>query len=129
MGAPEYAPKVIDHFTSPRNVGSLPEATGCGLAGDGVDGSLRIEVSVRATAGWIHEARFRAFGCSAAIAAASVTTELLTGATLDDAQRLTAKAIEAALGGLPPDKRYCADYAALAASRAVTAAAAAEEGL
>ena len=71
----------------------------------------------------MEEARFRAFGCSASIASASVTTEILGGRTLESARRIEPAEIEAALGGLPESKRHCAEYAAAAARAAAEDAA------
>ncbi|MDQ3856777.1 MAG: iron-sulfur cluster assembly scaffold protein [Chloroflexota bacterium] len=119
----EYSAQVIDHFTSPRNPGSLSDASGRGEAGDGKSGEILIQISLRATGDLIEEARFRAFGCSATIASASVTTELLRGCSLREAALLSPEEIESALGGLPESRRYCAEYAARAAR------AAAEDGL
>lgn len=114
-----YSPQVLAHYTEPRNPGALPGATGRGRSGDGAGGDLMIEIAIRASGDVVEEARFRAFGCSATIAAASATTVLLRGRDLPGARTLSAEAIEAALGGLPEGKRHCAEHAALAARAAV----------
>jgi NifU-like protein involved in Fe-S cluster formation len=111
---------VVDHATNPRNVGILDDADGVGADGNPVYGNL-VRLYVAVSAGRIRAARFKAFGCSATIAAASVTTELATGATLAAARALNAEAVEGALGGLPPEKRYCAEVAAGALQRALDA--------
>lgn len=116
--SPEYTPQVIEHFSNPRNPGALPDPTGRGQAGEGANGELMIQISLRAPDGVVEEARFRAFGCSASIASASVATELLRGRTLQAASALSAREIEDALGGLPESKRHCARYAADAAQSA-----------
>ena len=113
-----YSEIVIDHATNPRNVGSLESADAVGADGNPVYGNL-VHIYVRVTAECIQAARFKAFGCSATIAAASMTTVLASGSTLRTARRLDAAAIEAALGGLPPEKRHCADVAAGALQRAL----------
>lgn len=118
MTTTEYTPQVVDHFTNPRNPGRLPDATGSGQAGDGKNGELLIQISIQASEGVVKEARFRAFGCSASIACASVTTELLGGRTLEGALALAPEEVEAALGGLPQSRQYCARYAADAARAA-----------
>ena len=118
MATTEYTPQVIDHFTNPRNPGVLPDATGRGQAGEGTRGELMIQISIRAQDGVVEEARFRAFGCSASIASASVTTELLAGRTIASALELAPEEIKAALGGLPESKSHCAHYAAEAARAA-----------
>lgn len=121
-GVTEYTPQVIDHYENPRNPGTLPDADGVGQAGDGRNGDLLIRISLRSAGGVVEEARFRAFGCSASIASASVATELLAGRSLEAAEQLAPEEIEAALGGLPDHKRHCARYAAEAARAAATAA-------
>jgi len=115
----EYTPEVVEHFQNPRNPGALPNATGNGQEGDGTNGELLIQIQIRANAQTVMEARFRAFGCSASIASASVTTELLQGRSLRSALTLDAAEIEDALLGLPVNKRHCAEYAAKAARAAV----------
>lgn len=115
----EYTPEVIDHYSNPRNPGPLPDASGRGQAGQGTGGELLIQVAIRARDGVVEEARFRAFGCSASIASASVATELLTGRSLPAALELHAGEIEQVLGGLPPSKQHCAALAAAAACAAV----------
>lgn len=119
--ATEYTPLVIEHFTNPRNPGSLPDATGTGQSGDGSNGEILIQIALRAGGGAdgvIEEARFRAFGCSASIASASVVTELLQGRTLGAALTLGADEVEAALGGLPASRKHCAEHAVRAARAA-----------
>lgn len=118
----EYTSQVIDHYVNPRNPGTVAEADGVGQAGDGTNGELLIRISLRSAEGVVEEARFRAFGCSASIASASVATELLAGRSLESAEQLSAEEIEAALGGLPDHKRHCARYAAEAARSAAAAA-------
>ncbi len=118
MAEISYSPQVVDHFTNPRNPGVLPDATGRGRAGGGSSGEILVQISVRSEDGVIAESRFRAFGCSATIAAASVTTELLRGRRLEDALCLEPGEVEEALGGLPGDRHYCAEYAAEAARAA-----------
>lgn len=118
MSFTDYSQQVIDHYTEPRNPGALPGATGRGQAGDGAHGELLIQIQLRASGEVIEEARFRAFGCSASIAAASVTTELLRDRTVESALGLQAEEVERALGGLPEGKRHCASYAAEAARAA-----------
>ncbi|HLH26523.1 MAG TPA: iron-sulfur cluster assembly scaffold protein [Chloroflexota bacterium] len=115
-----YSDTVIDHATRPRNVGTLEGADGVGADGDPVYGN-QVRISIRVAAGAVQAARFKAFGCSATIAAASMATTLATGATLSAARAVDAAAIERALGGLPAEKRYCATVAAGALHRALDA--------
>ncbi|HEY7061339.1 MAG TPA: iron-sulfur cluster assembly scaffold protein [Chloroflexota bacterium] len=113
-----YSDTVIDHATNPRNVGALDGADGVGADGNAVYGNL-VRIYLAVADGRIQTARFKAFGCSATIAAASMTTELVRGATLTAARALSPIAIEQALGTLPVEKRYCAAVAATALHRAL----------
>jgi nitrogen fixation NifU-like protein len=113
-----YGPLVVEHATNPRNVGTLEDAQGVGADGDPVYGTL-VRIYLRVIDGQVAAARFKAFGCSATLAAASMATELATGARLADARALDAAAIERALGGLPAEKRHCAAVAAGALRRAL----------
>ena len=115
----DYTPQVIEHYENPRNPGALSNATGKGQAGGGADGEILVQIQIRAEGESITAACFRAFGCSASIASASVTTELLQGRSLRSALALDALEILDALNGLPADKRHCAEYAASAARTAV----------
>ena len=103
----EYSPRAIDHFTAPRNVGTLERPDGTGADGNPSCGD-RTTITLRLADGRIAEARFRTFGCTAAIAAASVLTELVTGAAVVAAERLDPADILRALGGLPARKEACA---------------------
>ncbi|HLI27597.1 MAG TPA: iron-sulfur cluster assembly scaffold protein [Chloroflexota bacterium] len=116
-----YSPAVIDHATNPRNVGTLPDAHGVGADGEPVVGS-HVRIALRLEAGRVSAVRFRAFGCSATIAAASVATELALGAEVAVARAIDAARIAAALGGLPSEKVHCARVAAGALRRALDAA-------
>ena len=115
----DYTPQVIEHYEHPRNPGALRNATGKGQAGGGADGEILVQIQIRAEGESITAACFRAFGCSASIASASITTELLQGRSLRSALALDAPEILDALNGLPADKRHCAEYAASAARAAV----------
>lgn len=103
---PPYSAIVEDHFTRPRNLGVLPNASCEAEASNPVCGD-RMKLFLRVDGDRITAASFLAQGCPAAIAAASMTTVLLTGATLDEARRLTNQAIADALGGLPRAKLHC----------------------
>ena len=119
-----YSATVLDHYAHPRNLGRLPEADGQGVAGDLTDEPAQITIAIRlappaATESRIVAARFRAFGCSAAIASASMATVLLEGRTLREAAALTAETITEALGGLPPARLYAPALAATAIQHAL----------
>ena len=82
-------PLVLDHFLNPRNVGDLPDADGVGEVGAVACGDV-MRISIKVRDGRIAEARFRTFGCGTSIATSSITTELIRGRTVEEAQRLAA---------------------------------------
>jgi NifU-like protein involved in Fe-S cluster formation len=108
-----YSAVTIDHFQHPRNVGRLADADRSGRVDDAAS-ETTVTLYVKIARGQVARASFRTFGCSACIAASSVATELLVGRSA----ALSASEIDQALGGLPEDKRYCADLVA-EASRAL----------
>lgn len=103
----EYSEAAIDHFTSPRNVGAVESPDGTGSDANPSCGD-RTTITVRLLNGRVAEARFRTFGCTAAIASASALTEVVTGRPVDDAARLEPGDVLRALGGLPQRKEACA---------------------
>ena len=103
---PEYSAIVLDHFQHPRNLGDLEPADAVVEVENPACGD-RTRLSVRVRDGRIAEARFRAEGCPAAIAASSMTTELILGRTLDEAAALRDEDVVEALGGLPRNKMHC----------------------
>ena len=111
-----------DHLTAPRGRGRLPSAPHTATAGGVACGDL-IRVAVRVEGDRVAEAGFEAAGCGAARAAGSAVVELVEGAPLLEAARLTSEAISRALGGLSPSKRHAAALAADALHRALGAAA------
>lgn len=121
----EYSEKVMDHFTNPRNVGEIENASGVGTVGNAKCGDimriyLDIDEEGAATPGEaiIRDVKFKTFGCGAAVATSSIATEMIMGKTVTDALLLTNKAVQEALGGLPPVKIHCS----LLAEEAVHAA-------
>ncbi len=102
-----YTAIAVDHFTNPRNVGGVEDADGKGSDANPSCGD-RTTITVRMRDGLVAEARFRTFGCTAAIAAASALTVLATGRTAAEAGDLQPGDVLAALGGLPPRKEACA---------------------
>lgn len=103
----EYSAAAIDHFTEPRNVGAVEKPDGKGSDANPSCGD-RTTITLRVSDGRVAEARFRTFGCTAAIASASALTELATGRPVEDAARLEPADVLRALGGLPPRKEACA---------------------
>ncbi len=102
----EYSPQVLDHYENPRNVGEIEDADAVATAGNPACGDL-MRLSLRIRDGIIEDARFKTFGCGAAIAASSMATEMLKGRSLEEAARLTNRDVAEALGGLPPVKMHC----------------------
>ncbi len=113
-----YNSTVIDHFKNPRNVGSMDHPDGEGYAENSVCGDA-MTLYLRVAEGRIAEAKFRTFGCAAAIAASSALTEMLKGRTPDDALQLRKEDVADALGGLPPTKLHCSVLAEDAVQAAV----------
>jgi nitrogen fixation NifU-like protein len=103
---PQYSPIVLDHFQHPRNLGELDPADAVAEVENPACGD-RTRLSLRIEDGRITAARFRTEGCPAAIAASSITTELITGKTLEEAARLRDADVAEALGGLPRNKLHC----------------------
>jgi nitrogen fixation NifU-like protein len=113
-----YSEKVIDHFSNPHNVGELEGANAVGEVGNARCGDimrmyLKIEDDV------IKDASFKTFGCCAAIASSSVTTDLIKGLTVDEALNFKNATVVDALGGLPPAKVHCSVLAEEAIKQAI----------
>lgn len=105
-----YSEKVMDHFMNPRNVGEIENADGVGQVGNPKCGDimkmyLKIENNV------ILDAKFKTFGCGAAVATSSMATELVKGKTVEEALKITNQAVAEALDGLPPVKMHCSNLA------------------
>lgn len=101
-----YNDKVIEHYSNPRNVGEIPNANGIGEVGNPVCGDI-MKMYLKIENGIIKDVKFKTFGCGAAIATSSVSTELIKGKTIDEALKLTNKEVVDELGGLPPVKLHC----------------------
>ena len=113
-----YSEKVMEHFRDPRNVGEIPDADGVGKVGNPVCGDI-MELSLKVEDGVIKDAKFRTFGCGAAIATSSMVTELVKGKTIEEALEISNKAVAEALGGLPPVKMHCSVLAEQALRSAI----------
>ena len=113
-----YSEKVMDHFANPRNVGELADANGVGEVGNSKCGDImRMYIKVKDNV--IEDVSFKTFGCGAAIATSSMATELIKGKTIDEALKLTNRAVMEALDGLPPVKVHCSVLAEQAIKAAV----------
>ena len=113
-----YTEKVMDHFSNPRNVGEIPEASGVGEVGNAKCGDImRIYLEVEDNI--IKDVKFKTFGCGAAIATSSMVTELVKGKSIEEALEISNQAVAEALGGLPPAKMHCSNLAADALHEAI----------
>lgn len=107
MKACMYSEKVMDHFTNPRNVGEIEDASGVGTVGNAKCGDImRMYLDIDEQ-GKIRDVKFKTFGCGAAIATSSMATELVKGKTVQEALEVTNQAVLEALDGLPPVKVHC----------------------
>lgn len=113
-----YTEKVMDHFTSPRNVGEITEPDGVGQVGNPACGDI-MKIYLKVKDERIDDIKFKTFGCGAAIATSSILTEMVKGKTLGEAMTVTNKAVAEALGGLPPQKMHCSNLAADALHKAI----------
>lgn len=113
-----YTDKVMDHFMSPRNVGELENANAVGEVGNARCGDI-MKIYMKIENDVIEDIRFKTFGCGAAIATSSVATELVKGKTIEEALKITNKAVVEQLGGLPKEKLHCSVLAEEAIQAAI----------
>ncbi len=114
----EYSEKVKEHFRNPRNVGEIENPDGVGKVGNPVCGDI-MELYIKVQEGVITDAKFKTFGCGAAIATSSMVTELVKNKTVEDALKISNRAVAEALGGLPPIKMHCSVLAEEALKKAI----------
>lgn len=113
-----YSDKVMDHFKNPRNVGDMENPDGVGHVGNPVCGDI-MELYIRVEDNIITGARFKTFGCGAAIATSSMVTELVIGKSIEEALEISNKAVVEALDGLPAIKMHCSVLAEEALKAAI----------
>lgn len=113
-----YTEKVMDHFTNPRNVGEIENASGVGTVGNAKCGDI-MQVFLKIEDNIIIDAKFKTFGCGAAVATSSMATELIIGKTIEQAIKITNKTVMEALDGLPPVKVHCSCLAEEALQAAI----------
>ena len=113
-----YSEKVMDHFSNPRNVGEIEDASGTGTVGNAKCGDI-MKMDITVENGIIVDVKFKTFGCGAAIATSSMATEMVKGKSIDEALQLTNKAVAEALDGLPPVKMHCSMLAEQAIHAAI----------
>ena len=113
-----YREMVMDHFSNPRNVGEIEDASGTGTVGNAKCGDI-MKMDIKVENGIIVDVKFKTFGCGAAIATSSMATEMVKGKSIDEALQLTNKAVAEALDGLPPVKMHCSMLAEQAIHAAI----------
>ena len=113
-----YSEKVMDHFMNPRNVGIIEDADGVGEVGNAKCGDI-MKMYLKIDDEVITDVKFETFGCASAIASSSMATELIKGQKLEDAMKLTNKAVAEALDGLPDYKMHCSVLAEEAIQAAI----------
>ena len=113
-----YSEKVMDHFSNPRNVGEIKDASGVGEVGNPVCGDM-MKFYIKVENNIIKDVKFKTFGCGAAIAVSSMVSEMAMGKTIEEALALTNEAVAKELGGLPPNKMHCSNLGADALHKAI----------
>ncbi|MCP4365900.1 MAG: Fe-S cluster assembly scaffold protein NifU [Planctomycetes bacterium] len=113
-----YSDKVMEHFSSPHNVGELDDADGVGEVGNPACGDI-MKMYIKVEDDVIVDTRFKTFGCGAAIATSSMATDLIKGKSVEEALQVTNKAVAEALGGLPKQKLHCSVLAEEAIQAAI----------
>jgi nitrogen fixation NifU-like protein len=108
----------MEHFKNPRNVGEIENPDGMGHVGNAVCGDV-MELYIRVEDGIIVDAKFKTFGCGAAIATSSMVTELVKGKKVEEALKISNRAVAEALGGLPSIKMHCSVLAEEALKSAI----------
>ena len=101
-----YSEKVMDHFANPRNVGEIKDANGIGQVGNPKCGDI-MKIYMRIEDDIIQDVGFKTFGCGAAIATSSISTEMVKGKRIEEALKLSNRAVTEALDGLPREKLHC----------------------
>jgi len=115
---PIYSEKVMDHFTNPRNVGEIENPDGVGEEGNPVCGDMMI-FYIKVKDDRLEDVKFKTFGCGAAIAVSSITSEMAKGKTLDEAMKITPESVAEELEGLPKNKLHCSNLGAQALQKAI----------
>jgi nitrogen fixation NifU-like protein len=115
---PVYSDKVMEHFMNPRNVGSIEDANGVGEVGNPVCGDM-MTFYIKVNDGRISDVKFQTFGCGAAIAVSSMTSEMAKGKTVEEANKITPGLVAKELEGLPKNKMHCSNLGAEALNKAI----------
>lgn len=113
-----YSAKVMEHFQNPRNVGEIENPDGVGEIGNPICGDI-MKLYIKVKDNRVVDAKFKTFGCGAAIATSSMITELVKNKTLEEAERISKQTVAEALDGLPANKMHCSNLAADALHKAI----------
>jgi len=113
-----YTEKVKEHFYNPRNVGEIKNADGIGRVGNPICGDV-MTIYIKVRNGRIQDIKFKTYGCTAAIASSSITTEMAKGMTLKEAEMISRNDVAKELGGLPEIKMHCSNLASDALHKAI----------
>ena len=115
---PVYSEKVMDHFMHPRNVGEIENADGIGEVGNPVCGDM-MTFYIKVDNNHLSDVKFKTFGCGAAIAVSSITSEMAKGKTIEEARQITPELVAKELEGLPKNKFHCSNLGAQALNKAI----------
>jgi len=118
MGNTDYSDKVFELLANPKNVGEIEDADGVGTVGNPTCGDV-MRLYIKVVDGKIVDAKFKTFGCAAAIASSSMVTEMVKGMTIEEAKKISNKQVADELGGLPPVKMHCSNLAEEALESAI----------
>ncbi|MEO0086698.1 MAG: Fe-S cluster assembly scaffold protein NifU [candidate division WOR-3 bacterium] len=113
-----YSEKVMEHFLNPRNVGEIPDADGIGEVGNPICGDM-MTFYIKVKDNILIDVKYKTFGCGAAIAVASMVSEMAKGKTIEEALKITNEMVAKELGGLPPHKMHCSNLGADALHKAI----------
>ncbi len=113
-----YSQKVMEHFMNPRNVGEIENPSGVGMVGNPQCGDI-MKLTIKVENNRVVEAKFKTFGCGAAIATSSILTEMVKGKSIEEALQISNRAVAEALDGLPPIKMHCSVLAEEALQSAI----------
>lgn len=113
-----YNEKVMEAFKNPKNVGEIENPSGVGTVGNASCGDI-MQISLKIENDIIIDAKFKTFGCAAAIATSSTATDMIIGMTVEEALKVTNRKVVECLGGLPSQKIHCSVLAEEAIKKAI----------
>ncbi|MBQ2711750.1 MAG: Fe-S cluster assembly scaffold protein NifU [Clostridia bacterium] len=113
-----YNEKVLENFRNPQNVGEIPDADGVGTVGNASCGDI-MQIFLKIENGIVVDAKFKTFGCGAAVATSSMATQMIIGKPIEEVEKVTNRAVVEALEGLPPQKIHCSVLAEEAIKKAL----------